>query len=117
MRSVAFLAPALACMVSQATAHTVSAGDLTIGPVWTRAAPPGASATAGYLTIANAGSDPDRLLGVEFSAAAEAGLHQTLSAGGVSAMRMVDAVRIPARQTVELKPNGFHVIVAAAAGR
>ena len=101
---------ALSTLVCPALAHTISAGSLTIGPVWTRATPPGASSAGGYLTVVNQGTEPDKLVEVEFAAASAAGLHRTLSAGNVSAMRPVNAITIPAGQTTRLRPDGFHIM-------
>jgi copper(I)-binding protein len=41
----------------------IKAGDLVITQAWSRATSKGAKAGAGYLTIENKGSTPDRLIG------------------------------------------------------
>ena len=97
MRIIPALAVA-AILAQIAAAQTFSAGDLTIGPIWTRATPPGASTAVGYLRITNAGSNPDRLLRVEFASATESSLHESAEAEGFS-MRMVDSVPISAHAT------------------
>ena len=53
MRIIPALALA-ATLALIAAAQTFSAGDLTIGPIWTRATPTCASTADGYLRITNA---------------------------------------------------------------
>jgi copper(I)-binding protein len=52
--SIALAAPALA--------HSVTVGKLSLTDLWTRATPPQAPTAAGYLTISNKGTEPDRLI-------------------------------------------------------
>jgi hypothetical protein len=110
------LALTLLLAAQTAAAQTFSAGNLTIGPVWTRATPPGAKTAVGYLRITNKGTEPDRLLRVEFASATEAGLHETAEADGISTMRMVDSISIPAGATVELEPGGLHAMFTGLTG-
>ena len=90
----------------------ILSGTLAIGPVWARAIPSGADIAAGYASIENMSSKPDRLVGAEFGAAREVRLHQTDSNGPGASMRAVPFVLIPARETVVLKPGGYHVMAA-----
>jgi copper(I)-binding protein len=58
------LALAVVCAGSSvAIADEIKAGDLVVTQAWSRATPKGAKAGAGYLTIENKGSTPDRLVG------------------------------------------------------
>lgn len=107
---VAAVLALISWMGTVALARTVEVGSLVIGPVWTRATPPGASTAAGYLTIRNAGAQTDRLVGVELEGAVNSGLHESVTSGGTSRMRMVDAITIHAESLVELKPGGMHVM-------
>ena len=73
--SAAALASAL--LFSQAaTAHEFKQGDLTIGHPWSRATLPGAKVAAGYLTVKNAGSTPDRLISVTADIAGKGEIHE-----------------------------------------
>jgi hypothetical protein len=94
-------------------AHPVRAGQLALEEPWVRAAPGGASATAGYLRITNEGADPDVLLGATSDAAERVELHETaISPEGVSSMRpLPDGVEIGAGETIELKPLGRHIML------
>jgi len=65
---------------------------------------------AGYLTIKNTGSTDDRLIGVQVDFAM-AMLHQTsVDSSGVASMKEVNAIPIPAGQTMELKPGSYHIM-------
>lgn len=101
-----FATPLLA---TSALAHEFKAGELTIGHPYSFEVPASARAAAGYLTVTNAGSAPDRLIGVE----AEVGnpmIHLSEEKDGIARMTHVEAVEIPPGQTVTLEPGGYHVM-------
>ena len=54
-----------AALALPAAAHEFSVGDLTIGHPHAAATPPGARTGAGYFSVTNAGTEPDRLIAVE----------------------------------------------------
>lgn len=86
--------------------------DIQIADAWAREAVAGQTSTAAYLTIRNAGSGDDRLVGVTAPAPAKATLHATESSAGISRMReMGSGLAIPAKASVELKPGGSHVMI------
>jgi hypothetical protein len=87
----------------------VRAGDLLITQLWSRAARQGAQG-AGYLTIANRGIAPDRLLAASSPAAPRLELHTHIHENGVMRMREVPAIDIPAGQSVTLRPGGLHLM-------
>ncbi|HTP00891.1 MAG TPA: copper chaperone PCu(A)C [Anaerolineales bacterium] len=65
---------------------------------------------AGYLTIKNTGSTDDSLIGVQVDFAT-AMLHQTtVDSSGVASMKEINAIPVPAGQTVELKPGSYHIM-------
>lgn len=73
----------IATQSGAARADDVKAGDLVISQAWSRATPAGAKVASGYLTIANKGAAPDRLLGGSSDAAAKVDVHEMASNGGV----------------------------------
>lgn len=87
------------------------AGALKIGQPWGRATPKGAQVGAGYLTVTNTGSQPDRLIGGSLVNAGRVEIHQTAMDAGVMKMRELErGLEIPPGQTVELKPGGYHIM-------
>ena len=108
--SAAALASAL--LFSQAaTAHEFKQGDLTIGHPWSRATLPGAKVAAGYLTVKNAGSTPDRLISVAADIAGKGEIHEMTVKDGVMNMRPVTGgVEIPAGGEVKLEPGAYHLM-------
>ncbi len=52
-----------------AAAQDFTAGSLKIGHPWSRATPNGAKVAGGYLSVTNAGSEPDTLTGGTFAEA------------------------------------------------
>ena len=66
---------------------------------------------AGYLRIRNSGSSDDNLTGIQANFAGMAMLHKsTIDSNGVAKMEMVMAIKVPAGQTIELKPGDFHIM-------
>ena len=116
-RASAALALVIAAAVSftaplPARAHDYSLGDLRIGHPWSRATPPTAKVGAGYLSIANQGTSPDRLVAASSPAAGRVEIHEMRMDGGVMRMREVpQGLSVPAGQRVELKPGGFHLML------
>ena len=70
-----------------------------------------AATLAGYFVIKNTGPADDSLLSIQADFAGLTMLHESfVDSNGVAGMNMVSAVAIPAGQTVELKPGGFHAM-------
>lgn len=91
--------------------EVISAGDLTISDGWLKAMLPGQPAGGGYLTIANKGQLPDRLVGVSTPAAGKSEIHEMKVENDVMTMRPIEGgLDIPAGGSVELKPGGLHLM-------
>jgi copper(I)-binding protein len=106
----ALLALGLAA-TSPAHAHDYKAGPLKIAHPWSRATPGGARVAAGYLTVTNTGTEPDRFTGGAIEAAGRGELHTMSMEGGVMKMApLADGLAIPPGQTVTLAPSGHHLM-------
>ena len=98
--------------VGAAAAQEFKAGPLEVDHPWSRATPKGAKVAAGYLTIKNTGTDPDRLVSGTSPVAGKLEFHQMSMDKGVMKMRPVpDGIEIKPGETVELKPNSFHIMM------
>ncbi len=88
-------------------------GPLVVTRPWSRPTPGGARLTAGYLRIANTGTEPDRLIGGSARIAGELELHGSEMDDGIARMRaMREGIEIPAGATIELRPGGKHLMFA-----
>lgn len=87
-----------------------AAPAITVADAWIRSpAAPGRPA-AGYMRIANAGA-ADRLVAVTSPPAARVEIHRTTQSGGVSRMRRLDGLAIPAGARVAFAPGGPHLMI------
>ena len=91
-------------------------GDLIVDHSWARATPPAAPVAAGYVTILNRGTAPDRLIAVKSPVAERIEIHQSSMVDGVGRMRPVDGLSIAPGETVVLKPGGIHLMFSSLAG-
>ena len=112
MKSTCVVFALAACLLATgALAQQYKAGSLEIDHPWSRATPKGAKTGAGYLSIKNTGSAPDRLVGGSFADAGKVEVHQMTMDGGVMKMRPVSGgLEIKPGETVELKPDGYHLM-------
>lgn len=98
----------IAILIMPACAPTSS--TLSVAKAWARSMPQGQNSAA-YFVIENGTASADTLLSVSTEIAEVAEAHMSmLDANGVMSMQMQDAVSIPARETVEFKPGGLHVM-------
>jgi periplasmic copper chaperone A len=78
---------------------------------WARATPKGASTGAGYMTITNNGTAPDRVSCASSDVSAQCQIHSMTVEGGVMKMRPVEGgLEIKPGETVTLRPAGVHVM-------
>ena len=111
MRRHFLVAAILTLALSGAGAAEYKAGGLQIREPWARATPKGAEVAAGYMTIVNAGTQPDRLIGGSTAAAGRFEIHEMAINQGVMQMRPVaGGLEIKPGATVELKPGGLHAM-------
>ena len=110
-RALLVAAALVAFTSSVSLAETMEHGSLTIKDAWTRATPPKAKGGGAFVSITNNGSEDARLTGAASDYAMRTEIHQMSMNDGVMQMRKADdGVVIPAGETVELKPGGYHVM-------
>ncbi|MEO1537018.1 MAG: copper chaperone PCu(A)C [Pseudomonadota bacterium] len=86
-------------------------GSLTLAAPFARATLPNQPVAGAYLTITNTGSEDDALLSVSAPFAARGEVHEMAMDGDTMRMRQLpDGLVIPAGETVELKPGGYHLM-------
>lgn len=104
------LGATFAILALPVAAHDYTAGDITIGHPWSRAAGAGGTG-AGFLKLTNNGTQPDRLVAATSPLAPVVELHSMVRDGDVMRMRPVQDITIAPGQTVELRPGGFHIML------
>ena len=111
MKTIFLVAALTVLAAGAAPAGDYKAGSIEIKNPWTRATPQGAAVAAGYVVLVNRGNAGDRLVGASFAGASSVELHTMSLEDGVMRMRPVTGgVEIKAGETVELKPNGLHMM-------
>jgi copper(I)-binding protein len=94
---------------TQTTEYDV--GSIHITQPWSRATPKGATAGAGYMTITNKGTTPDKVSCISDDASAQCEIHSMTMEGGVMKMRPVEGgLEIKPGDSVTLAPSGFHIM-------
>ena len=104
--------PALAQHQDHGPAAQAQIGEIAITGAFIRATLPRAPVGGAYLTITNAGSEDDRLLGATAPVGRNVELHEMSMQDGVMSMHlMTEGLPIPAGETVTLDPNGMHLMI------
>jgi periplasmic copper chaperone A len=112
MNKFALVAASLVLISSIANANDYKAGALEIDSPWSRATPKGAKVAAGYMTIKNTGTTPDRLVSASTPVADKIEIHEMTMNNGVMKMRPVaGGLEIKPGETVELKPSSVHLMI------
>jgi periplasmic copper chaperone A len=88
-------------------AHAAPVVD--VKDAWVRATVPGQKVAGAYLEIRSGSAA--RLVGVRSPVAKSAEIHSMSNAGGVMKMRHLDALDLPAGQSVRLEPSGNHIML------
>jgi periplasmic copper chaperone A len=86
-------------------------GDIVVTAPWARATPGALKIGAAYMTLANRGAAPDRLIGVRSDVAERVELHTNLNQDGMMQMRPLDSVALPPGQAVRFEPSGLHLML------
>ena len=94
-------------------AQSAAAGDqgLDFADAWIRAVPPGMGMTAGFGTIRNTGAGDLEITAFASPEFGDVSLHRTEMSDGVSRMREVPSLPVPASSSVELAPGGYHLML------
>jgi copper(I)-binding protein len=112
MNKFGIVAAGVIALSSGAYAYDYKVGALEIDHPWSRAVPKGATVAAGYVTIRNTGTEPDRLLSGSTPVAGKFEIHEMSMDKGVMRMRpLPGGLEIKPGQTVELKPQSFHIMM------
>ena len=114
-RLVVFIAMGLLALITALTPgiaaeHRSDDGTVTVVDPWTRATASAGGTGAGYMVLVNNGDTPDRLVAAASPAAEVMELHTHVMQDGVMMMRPVEAIELPAGESVSLEPGGLHIM-------
>lgn len=111
LASLTFIATSLVPSMAEHP-QMVMAGEIKIEKAWTRATPNGAKVGGAFLLVTNTGGEADRLIAASSDVAAKVEIHEMSMNDGVMKMQQLeDGLALPAGETVELKPGGFHIMM------
>jgi periplasmic copper chaperone A len=100
----------LAAVALTAAAHEFRVGSLTVQHPYARVTQAGQGVGGAYFELRNQG-DADRLVSASAAVAERVELHTMAMEGDVMRMRQLDALDLPAGQTVKLAPGGQHLML------
>ena len=114
-RSTSFALALVAGLAAAApvAAHDYEIGDLMVVHPMSRPVLAGRTAAV-YMAIANDSDEDERLVGASASNFDAVELHESYEEEGVSKMRPVEAIEIPAGDTALLEPGGLHLMLFGA---
>jgi len=84
---------------------------IQITDAWIRAMPPSQTMTAGFLRIENTSPQDNALVAVETAMADTVEMHEMVYENEMMKMQPVPRIAIPAGQTAQLKPGGYHLML------
>jgi len=103
-KTIRTLIAALALAAGCAQAQNVEVRD-----AWVRSTVPSQKASGAFMKLT--AKEGTRLIGADSAVAGITEVHEMKMEGDVMKMRAVSALELPAGQTVELKPGGYHVML------
>jgi copper(I)-binding protein len=109
-----FLGLLMATLASAAVATPSAkapACGLKIETSWIRAAPPMSMQLAGYALLRNDCATAITVASIRSEDFGMAMIHQTVVENGVSKMRHLDSLTVPAKSTVGFAPGGWHLML------
>jgi copper(I)-binding protein len=86
-------------------------GEVYVDYARMKATIPGIKVTSGYFTLTNKSSEIIRFTGVETNAAKHTEFHRMFLRDSRMAMRKIDVLEVGANETLELKPDGYHLML------
>lgn len=116
LAGVAALALAMVATTLPGAAHAADPAPkqeiatLKVDHAWIRLLPAGLPA-AGYMDMANTGDMSRKLVSVDSDDFGHVMLHQSMQSSGMSHMRHVDGIDIPALGNAALAPGGYHLML------
>ena len=90
--------------------HT-SYAELAIDDAWIRSGPPNSKTFAGYLKFTNRSSTEISIKELKSNAFEKIEMHSSFTEDGISSMKKLNALEVPANSSLNLKPGGYHLML------
>ena len=108
--ALVFLGLAAALLPVLGAAQAITQVPIQVSGAWARATPPGISVGAAYLLIRNSGP-ADTLVRIDCPVAESVEMHSSTLEGGVTHMRPVAELALPAHGEIRFAPESLHVML------
>jgi copper(I)-binding protein len=97
--------------ISSFQAFATQADEISVSDPFAREVPPGAPASASFMTLDNMSDQAIKLVLADSEVAKIVELHTHTNDNGVMRMRKVEFIEIPANGQTVLKPGGLHIML------
>lgn len=98
-----------ALLLASSALHAQNAPNVDVSNAWARSTVPGQKGTGAFMNLT--ARNGARLVGVSTPVAGVAEVHEMKMEGDVMKMRALPVLDLPAGQTVQLKPGGYHLML------
>ena len=88
-----------------------SYAELEVDDAWIRSGPPNSKTFAGYLKFTNTSSTEIFIKELKSNAFEKIEMHSSFAEGGISSMKKLNALEIPAHSAFNLEPGGYHLML------
>ncbi|MDG6777706.1 copper chaperone PCu(A)C [Thiomicrorhabdus sp. zzn3] len=97
--------------LSAFSAQADQAEHIDVSNAYAREVPPGAPASASFMTLDNLSDEEIKIVAADSDVAKVVELHTHTNDNGVMRMRQIPAISIPANGQTVLKPGGLHIML------
>lgn len=98
-------------LFSSLNVYASQADHISVENPFAREVPPGAPASASFMTLKNDSAEQIDIIAAHSDVAKVIELHTHTDDNGVMRMRKIPQIEIPANGTTELKPGGLHIML------
>ena len=110
-KSLQIFSLSLLTALSATNVFAVQADDIEVSDPFAREVPPGAPASASFMTLTNMSDKDIKITSADSAVSKVVELHTHINDAGVMRMRQIPFIEIPAEGTTQLKPGGLHIML------
>lgn len=110
-KTIAVLSLSLLSVLSSQQLLAAQADDVAVNNPFAREVPPGAPASASFMSLKNNSGQAIKITSADSSVAKVVELHTHTNDNGVMRMRQIPFIEIPANGETMLKPGGLHIML------